>query len=216
MEAQHGNVKASIIQAAGRLFVDRGYHSTTIRDICAEAGVNLAAVNYHFGDKKSLYVAVINHYKDNAFKKFPLDHGIREGDSPPSKITSFVYAMVLRMFDKDSELPFGKLLVRELIEPTGELDHLIRDIFRPSFLKLSSLVREILGETATDQTVFLCSMSIVGQCLHFRHSPRLISRLNKKKRFSSKDIQSLADHISRFSLAALENYVPPKSTSPKG
>lgn len=216
METENSDVKISIIKAAGRLFIDKGYRATTIRRICAEAGVNIAAVNYHFGDKKNLYAAVIHYYKDSAFNKFPLDYGIQEGDSPRSKITSFIHAMAMRIFGEDSEPQFGKLLVRELIEPTGELDNLINDIFRPSFLKLSSLVKELLSKNATNRMVYLCSMSIVGQCLYFRNSPRLAGRMMKKENFSREEIQTLADHISRFSLAALENYLPGKSTNPKG
>ena len=216
MDSENSAVKISIIRAAGRIFVEKGYRATTIRQICAEADVNIAAVNYHFGDKKNLYTAVISYYKDSAFKKFPLDYGIRENDSPRSKITSFIYAMAMRIFGEDSEPQFGKLLVRELIEPTGELDNLINDIFRPPFLKLSSIVREILGETATEKNVFLCTMSIIGQCLYFRHSPRMASRIMKNENFSRKEIQTLSDHISRFSLAALENYLTGDKTNAKG
>jgi len=216
METENSDVKTSIIKVAGRIFVEKGYRATTIREICAEADVNIAAVNYHFGDKKNLYTAVINYYKDSAFKKFPLDRDARPDDSPQSKITSFIQAMAMRIFGEDSEPQFGKLLVRELIEPTGEFDNLINDIFRPSFLKLSSIVKEILGKNATDRTVFLCSMSIVGQCLYFRNSPRLAGRMMKNENFSRKDIQALAEHISRFSLAALENYITDKSINPKG
>ena len=46
--------RASILAAAERLYADRGFADVTLRDIVAEAGVNLAAVNYHFGSKDDL------------------------------------------------------------------------------------------------------------------------------------------------------------------
>ncbi|GAB4353921.1 MAG: hypothetical protein Kow006_19400 [Gammaproteobacteria bacterium] len=46
--------KGRILDAAERLFADRGFDATSLRTITAEAGVNLAAVNYHFGSKAGL------------------------------------------------------------------------------------------------------------------------------------------------------------------
>jgi AcrR family transcriptional regulator len=46
--------RAAILDAAERLYADRGFSDVTLRDIVAAAGVNLAAVNYHFGSKDEL------------------------------------------------------------------------------------------------------------------------------------------------------------------
>src|SRR6266700_948668 len=51
--------RARLIEAAGEVFADHGYQSATVREICARAGANIAAVNYYFGDKLALYVAVL-------------------------------------------------------------------------------------------------------------------------------------------------------------
>ena len=54
------STKKRLIEAAGSLFADKGFKETTVRDICEQAGANVAAVNYHFGDKEKLYGEVIN------------------------------------------------------------------------------------------------------------------------------------------------------------
>ena len=46
--------RTAILAAAERLYADRGFGDVTLRDIVAAAGVNLAAVNYHFGSKDEL------------------------------------------------------------------------------------------------------------------------------------------------------------------
>src|SRR4029077_13323511 len=51
--------RASILEAAERLYADRGFSDVTLRDIVAAAGVNLAAVNYHFGSKGELIPQVV-------------------------------------------------------------------------------------------------------------------------------------------------------------
>ena len=53
------DTKEQILDVAERLFADRGFHATPLRDITSEAGVNLASVNYHFGSKEALLEAVL-------------------------------------------------------------------------------------------------------------------------------------------------------------
>jgi AcrR family transcriptional regulator len=48
------HTRGAILTAAERLYADRGFADVTLRDIVAAAGVNLAAVNYHFGSKDEL------------------------------------------------------------------------------------------------------------------------------------------------------------------
>ena len=43
-----------IMETAGRIFAEEGYSKATVRNICRNAGVNIAAVNYHFRNKKGL------------------------------------------------------------------------------------------------------------------------------------------------------------------
>ena len=43
----------AIMEAAGKIFAEEGYPKATVRDICKHAGANIAAINYHFGNKKS-------------------------------------------------------------------------------------------------------------------------------------------------------------------
>ena len=49
-----------ILRAAARLFAERGFNHVSIRDICKEAGSNVASVNYHFGDKLGLYRELVS------------------------------------------------------------------------------------------------------------------------------------------------------------
>ena len=56
--------RAVLIEAAGRLFAERGFARTSAKDICAAAGVGAAAVNYHFNGKDGLYEAVVREAHD--------------------------------------------------------------------------------------------------------------------------------------------------------
>ncbi|MBE1275061.1 TetR/AcrR family transcriptional regulator [Enterovibrio baiacu] len=60
--AGKGETKGKILDAAEQLFAEHGFKDTSLRTITSKAGVNLASVNYHFGDKKSLVRAVLERY----------------------------------------------------------------------------------------------------------------------------------------------------------
>src|ERR1700675_15305 len=51
--------REKLLEVAEQVFADRGYQAATIREICVRAGANVAAVNYHFGDKLGLYTEIL-------------------------------------------------------------------------------------------------------------------------------------------------------------
>ncbi|MCB0361573.1 MAG: TetR/AcrR family transcriptional regulator [Bdellovibrionales bacterium] len=55
MSVESSNTKERIVSSASRLFARSGFDGTSIRDIASEAGVNIAAINYHFKHKQNLY-----------------------------------------------------------------------------------------------------------------------------------------------------------------
>src|SRR5437588_11292962 len=63
-EATSADTKTRIHAAAERLFVEHGFEATSLRQLTPAAGVNLAAVNYHFGSKEELFQAVLTRRLD--------------------------------------------------------------------------------------------------------------------------------------------------------
>lgn len=62
--ASRNDTKTRILDAAEKLFAERGFSETSLRLITSKAEVNLASVNYHFGSKKELIRAVLARYLD--------------------------------------------------------------------------------------------------------------------------------------------------------
>src|SRR2546422_11553250 len=59
MKERDRETRERLLKAAARLFADRGSRKVTVREICRAAHANVAAVNYHFGDKLGLYREVL-------------------------------------------------------------------------------------------------------------------------------------------------------------
>jgi AcrR family transcriptional regulator len=56
-----GRTSKKLLAAASEVFAQKGYRDATISEICERAGANVAAVNYHFGDKETLYKEAWRH-----------------------------------------------------------------------------------------------------------------------------------------------------------
>lgn len=201
-----------LLEAAGGVFATAGFHNATVREICQRAGANLAAVNYHFGDKEGLYAEVLRYAQQKAFEKYPLLPGVGADASPTDKLRAFVRSFLLRIFDSEPTAWFGKMMLREMIEPTGALDSLLEERMRPMADQLRGIVAEILGGSPSDDRTRLCSLSVVSQCVFYHHCRRVVTRMFPEQRLDATAVEPLADHITQFSLAAMK-HMPESKTS---
>jgi TetR/AcrR family transcriptional regulator, regulator of cefoperazone and chloramphenicol sensitivity len=193
-----------LLDAAGQVFAARGYRQATVREICRRARANLAAVNYHFRDKEGLYTAVLEDAHRRALEKYPLDSPDYEALPPAGRLRIFIHHAVFKLFDEDMSAQRFKLMAWEMIEPTSALDSLVANIIRPMEQRLRAIIRGLLGPGATDEQIRLCQLSIIGQCLHHRHAQPVIQRLFPDQHYGPEDLARLADHITQFSLQALQ------------
>ena len=91
-----------------------------------------------------------------------------------------------------------------MIDPTSALDAIVVERIRPQAQHLGAIVRELIGGEADPETVRLCSFSLVSQCLFYHHCQPVVSRLFPEQKFSTEQVEKLADHITSFSLAAIK------------
>ena len=192
-----------LLEAAGEVFAEKGFRGATVREICRHAGANVAAVNYHFGDKERLYIAVLHHTFNVANQNYPLDPGVEGYAEPEERLQVFIRSYLLRLLDNGRRVWHGKLIARELSEPTPALSLIVDEMVHPLLDLLISIVRDFLGESADPETVKLYARSILGQCLFYFHCRSIIELMNPDFSFTRERIDQLADHICEFSLAAL-------------
>jgi AcrR family transcriptional regulator len=195
-----------ILRIAAEVFADSGFERATVREICSRASVNVAAVNYHFGDKEHLYIEVLKYCKALAFEKYPSETDTKKSDSPEIRLKVFIRSFVFRILDGGSSSLFGRLVSREYIEPTRAFDMLVEEAMRPVFILLSEIVGELLGRRAPAMRVHMCCASVISQCLFFLYARFALTRLFPEQKFGTTEMEAISDHITIFSLSAIKDF----------
>src|SRR6185437_2506096 len=97
----------------------------------------------------------------------------------------------------------GKLMAREMSEPTGVLDQIVSQGMRPRYEMLTSIVRSIAGDAMPAKTVQLCVNSVVGQMLFYHFARPVLARLQPEATFDITALDELTDHITAFAVGAI-------------
>lgn len=209
MAAEHtepeDGARQRLLQAAGEVFAEHGFRTATVRDICGRANVNIAAVNYYFRDKEGLYEEVLKFAHRYSLEMHPPEPPAGSSASPEERLRVFIYSFINRLLDKGRPAWHGKLMAREIVEPTTALDALVEQSIRPLQQVLLAIIRELVDPGVPEARVRLCSVSVVGQCMHLYLAKPVLQRLNPQLQYSPEDIQMMADHVADFSLAAVRN-----------
>jgi len=202
-EQPRDETRERLLDAAGEVFAEQGFRAATIREICERAHANIAAVNYYYGDKETLYLEATN------YALGLLEDKLRPRDTPPPDASAeqvlkeFITRFLTGLLG-DRPAWHSKLMARELIEPTAFLDRAIEEVCRPHMQQLTSIVRRIVGTDASPEAMHMCCNSIVGQCVIYVHSRPVLARLYPQDVTTPEFVERLADHIARFSLAGLK------------
>jgi AcrR family transcriptional regulator len=204
------DTRQRLLEAAGQVFAETGFRTATVREIVRRAGAaNIAAVNYHFGDKEGLYAAVLEHFAHAAVAKHPAHGGLPPDATPAEQLHAFVRALLLRVFDKGHQAVHGRLMAREMIEPTRALDRIVEQVIRPMYGRLCTIIKVLAGPGVPVAEIERAAKSVVGQCLFYKHCGPVLERLEGRLP-DLKDVDALATHIVAFSLRGIRGLSGPR------
>jgi AcrR family transcriptional regulator len=202
---KHQETRERLLLAAGEVFAEKGFRSATVREICRRAGANVAAVNYHFGDKERLHYEVLKYLADLGERRYPPDLGLESDPSGKQRLHAFVRSFLFRILGSGRPAWHGRLMAREIIEPTASFDAIIENVYRPLDDYLMRVVKEVAGPRTSQEEILRSTRSVLGQCLFYYHSQRVVKKLAPDFRLDEAEIERLAGHITRFSLAGIRH-----------
>jgi len=197
--------REKLLEAAGPIFADRGYQATTIREICAGAGANVAAINYHFGDKLGLYSEVLQQ-SVRAAQVLAVHNAPDQNISPEDMLRALIRARLRSINGKDLPDWHSRLLAHEFAQPTPALRQLIEKLARPIHKRLLELIGRIIGLPPNDDNTRLCAISVVGQVLAYVLPGPLLTEVWPELKMTPEQVERIADHIADFSLSYIEDF----------
>ncbi len=170
-----------ILDAAEVLFAEKGYSAVSVREITACAGCNLAAVNYHFGGKENLYLAV---FKERWIARAKAVQSYAESLFASLKSTDLESVIrVLAMSFHSGPLDPGERLIqfqlmhRELVHPTDALELVIKEAIEPFIKGIRKRMEQGLGFPVSRQDLTLFILSMFGMIHYFAVARPVVSRL---------------------------------------
>jgi AcrR family transcriptional regulator len=209
------DTRERILLASQKLFAERGFDGTSVRDITTEARCNVASVNYHFGGKDNLYlqtfrsmVAVLRDQRLSVLEE------LMTRNPPPSLeefLESFAEGFIDPLVDDTRGRQFMALVSREMFDPRLPHDVFVSEFIHP-IMEKSLTALEAFGPPLDANDARLCIMSMVGQLLHALRAHKLFTRHDHAQMVPV----SLADyvpHFVRFSVGGIQAFARLKKTT---
>lgn len=208
--------KATLIQildAAESLFAQQGYDGTSLRQVTKKAGVNLAAVNYHYGDKESLYAAVIRRRIQpiNRDRLGRLAQAEQDAEGNPVPLPLIIELMARPIFELCEDPSTGghhtvRLIGRSLAEPLPFMEDILATEFQPAMSSFGQAVRRHAPTLSPED--FLWRLSFVVGAMH--HTLATLHRMKELTRGICRN-NDHAGALRRFIRFAVATFTAPAS-----
>ncbi|HEY0942036.1 MAG TPA: CerR family C-terminal domain-containing protein [Steroidobacter sp.] len=195
--------RQKLLEVAGRVFAERGYLSTTSKEICELAEANIAAVNYHFGGKDALYSAVLEEAHARLVSIDSVAEITQSNADSAAKLRLLLRKILVEVARRGADAWELRVIGRELIAPTSLMDAMMKNQVVPKAKMVMGMIADILGVPATHPAVARSTVNIVSPCVFLL----VVSSERQKKVFPAlhADPDELVDHMVAFTLGGLRS-----------
>jgi TetR/AcrR family transcriptional regulator, regulator of cefoperazone and chloramphenicol sensitivity len=213
MDDKGVNTRNLLLQTAEKLFTERGYDAVSTRDLADTAGVNLGAIQYHFGSKAQLFLETIHRLMDeNAIQCRSLHKPVQceTRQEAIQELSRFITQFLDHLLN-----PTGpqacRMMFREIFTETTTdnelIDALVTSVVEKYIRPTTQLLHSIVMVLAPDKSLHqqtLITHSIIGQCsFYVTHRP-FLERIWGENLSSAKLFTQILEHILNFTLRALD------------
>lgn len=208
------DVRKRLLDSAEKLFSERGFADTSVRDITAEANCNVAAVNYHFGGKENLYTEVWRDHllmlRDNQIASIEKVMSSNQ-DAPTLEelLRSFAETFVGPLVDEGGSSRLLKLMMREMLDGHLPPNMFVDEVIKPTLGAMQKALLKTCPGLQQSQIALIVS-SIIGQLIHAVRV-RTMFRQSNRNDILIFDLPEMIDHIIKFSAAGIRSYAGEKT-----
>lgn len=192
-----------ILHTALRLFALQGFKNTSTRDIAKAAQVNIASLNYYFGDKAGLYRATFSSLGRPAHRQALAQHDTKGFSRPGIPLAQAMHEFVSEILQP---LALGemflwgmRLLYREMVEPTGMWQEELDKNIKPVHAAMQRLLCREFDRLRPDADIERLSHAIIGMAVHVIIGYDVITQVSPQLLRDEAAVQRMADRIALFS-----------------
>lgn len=207
-----------IIEAAEIEFAEMGYGGASIREITKRAGVNVAAINYHFGSKEVLFKELVRYRIEpiNRLRIDLLEKALRENDSKPlpiEKVVDFVVRPLLSKMvrERGSDFRFMRAMGKAMAEERSFMKELHQEILKEIIAKFSKAIADSLHQPGFEKISY--GMHFLSCCMLGIMMQHTRLQFISGGKIDLHDTENLANHLVAFISAGLKavSKVDPKT-----
>jgi len=204
-------VQDRLLDVAERLFCEKGFDGTSVRDITSQAKCNVAAVNYYFGGKENLYnkvfhrrmrtlcevrIASINRIMSQGEGEVTLERLLR----------AFAMAFVKPLIDESSGRRFLRLMISEMSDLHLPQSMFLEEVIIPVLTALQQALAKVCPDLGRAKAMLVIH-SVIGQLLHVVH----LFNLGDEAKLPRPGLVEMVEHIVEFSAAGIRAAVKDKT-----
>lgn len=196
--------KATLIQAAGELFAERGFSGVTARQVAARADASLGSIPYHFGSMDVLYRETLI----EACKASAGSDQLREqaDNAEPQDTLRLAVLMLLESYSA-ADVPWQvKLVEREFLEPSDLFRDVIRLKLRPDWDWLCGIIGRAVGRPPDSEGVAFGAIAMHTLSSTFLTYRRSINELAPALLHHTEQLDKLALVLTSLTIDAIERY----------
>jgi len=198
------DTRLRLLEAALRLFAEKGYAQTSTREVCLAAGVNAASIHYYFGDKAGLYRAV---YLAPIQQLMVAARALAESGEAFETIMRRTYlAFLAPLKESDTRtMQILKLHFREQADPTGLSGSEVVAAGQAHFDALVAMLVSELGLAAPDDDLRCLASSLVALAVDFLTSAEWLRQIAPQLHAGPQAIDRMSERLTGYAVALLEH-----------
>lgn len=198
--------KETVIQSAIKLFSVQGFEGTSVREIAADANINVAMINYYFGSKEKLFENVVE-YKTSFLKGVFADLINNTALTPMEKIDIIIDSTIEKKFSNAS---FHHLLHRELsLERRPQMRDAICDILLRNMTSVKTIIQNGINDGIFNPVDVELTLTTMLGTIHYLLTSDTMCRkiLGKPKGFSPFQNKKLKERLSKHTKQLMRSHL---------
>lgn len=185
--------KKKIINSAITLFASKGFDSTSTREICKHAGVNLSLISYYFKTKENLYINIIESIVSFGLKSLEKDILMaKEVDTLSKQAKTKLFFSLLEkytdfLYSESVPNSFVILMIKEQTVANSKFSDMYSEKIQSFYEALRKILASILGKKPNDKMIIFEVSAIIGEILSFKIMNRATLVPLKQKHYTQED-----------------------------